>query len=80
MLKWRPSSIFAADDGRKIERDREGRPLPASLDDAGRALLRQIEKADTAKQKADDKERFRILAAQRAEKAAIKKAAKEAKR
>lgn len=75
MKNWKPT-LFRSDEKRKVEYDREGHALPASLDAAGRALLHSMEKASAAKEKADKAERFRVLAVQRAEKAAIKKAAK----
>ena len=65
----------------KIERDSEGNPLPRGIDDSTRAFLAEIEKGRRAKAKEADakkNERFRVLAVERAEKAAIKRAAKEA--
>jgi hypothetical protein len=78
---WRPSGRAAREAAPKVERDFEGNALPRNMDDSTRAFLASIEKAQRDKAKeADAKkdERFRVLAVQRAEKAAIKKAAKEA--
>jgi hypothetical protein len=65
----------------KVNRDSEGRPLPRNMDAGSWALLRSIEKENKVKEKEDEaakKERFRLLAAERAEARAIKKAAREA--
>jgi hypothetical protein len=63
---------------RKVNRDREGRPLPRNMDAASWALLAELEKTERVKQKAAKQERFRILAAERAERARIKREAKAA--
>ncbi len=63
--------------------DKHGRSLPLHMDAGSWALLAEIEKAERAKEKENEaakKERFRILAAARAEKAAIKRPAIEAQK
>lgn len=65
----------------KVNRDRQGRPLPRSMDATSWALLAEIEKAERVKEaekQAASNEFFRVKAAERAEIRAVKKAAKEA--
>lgn len=65
----------------KINRDKDGRPLPRGMDAGSWALLAKIEAAAVVKGKEDEaakKERFHILGAERAAQAAIKRAAKAA--
>lgn len=71
----RPAAISPAE--RKVNRDKFGRLLPQSMDAGSWAILSEIENAETAKRKEDEaakNERFQILAAKRAERAAIKRA------
>jgi len=78
---WRPSGRMAKEAAPKVERDFEGNPLPRNMDDSTRAFLASIEKAQRGKVKEAERakaERFRVLAVQAKEKAAIKRAAKEA--
>lgn len=58
----------------RVEYDRKGRALPASLDDAGRALLRTLEREESA----ETKDRLAPLAAKTAEARAAKRAVREA--
>jgi hypothetical protein len=65
----------------KVNRDRAGNILPAGMDASSWAFLATLEKADREKDKiaeAEKDERFRLLDVARKEKAAIKRAAKEA--
>lgn len=80
---WRPSGRAAREAAPKVERDFEGNALPRNIDDSTRAFLASIEKGQREKAKeaeAKKNERFRVLAVERAEKAAIKRAAKEAQK
>jgi hypothetical protein len=63
----------------KINRDAEGRPLPASMDEGSWALLRSIEGAAAKEEKARKEEAFRLLKVARDEKAEIKRQAKVTK-
>lgn len=77
---WRPSGRAAREAAPKIERDINGNALPRNMDDSTRAFLASIEKTERDKLKEAEtakKERFRVLAVQAKEKAAIKRAAKE---
>jgi len=67
----------------KLKLDKQGRALPRSMDAGSWALLAEVEKADKIKEKenkAAENERFRLLAIERKERAAIKRAAKEAQK
>ena len=78
---WRPTSRLAKEAKPKVERDFEGNPLPRGIDDSTRAYLAEIEKGQREKAKEAERakaERFRVLGVQAKEKAAIKRAAKEA--
>jgi len=78
---WRPNGSAARAAEPKVNRDRAGNILPRGMDESSWAFLAQLEKADREKDKvadAEKDERFRVLAVQRREKAAIRRAAKEA--
>ena len=63
----------------KVQYDKRGHPLPRNMEASSWALLAEIDKADKIKEKEDEaakNERFRILAAERAERARIKREAK----
>jgi len=75
---WKPSTIRAAEKA-KINRDAQGRALPKNMDETSWAILRALEK-DNAKAERDEKaERFRILAADKAEKKRIRDEARKHK-
>jgi hypothetical protein len=83
LRRKRPGTRVAAPDnnGWKVKRDKDGNPLPKGMDESTKAYLESIAAAERVKAREAEKakqERFRVLAVARAEKAAIKKAAKEA--
>lgn len=55
---WKPGArLSRAERAPRIERDRKGRPLPAGLDDAGRAILREQERVESQVEREREKDR-----------------------
>jgi len=79
MRNWKPKQSEIKEARVTQNFDREGRPLPRSMDEGSWALLRSMEKEAERKDKAQSAERFRLLKIERDEKRRIKAEAKATK-
>lgn len=77
----RAAAMPSGGDDYVVNRDKQGRPLPRHMDAGSWAVLAIVERDEKVKAKeteAEKDERFRLIEVARQEKAAIKRAAKEA--
>lgn len=77
---WKPGQTTTrGEDSPRIKTDAKGRALPTSMDETSWALLRSMERAESAERREGDKERLAKLHAEEAEKRRLKAEAREAK-